>query len=443
MIEIRAIGGYKEFGRNMTALIIDNKTIILDMGIHLENYINLTEDEDLIKISRRDLENADAIPKIDSDDKIRKNAIAIISTHGHLDHIGAIPFMAKSFKCPIYATPFTCEVIKTLYEDEKLKLKNPLKKIKLNSSFKLGDDLSVEFISVAHSTPQTVMIAVHTKYGTVLYGNDFKKDHNEILGEVANFKRLTELGNSGKVLALICDSTYSKEDKSTDSELIARDLLKSVLESGNYEGRVILISTFSSHLARLNSIISSANKIKRNVVFMGRSLWKYTHAGEVAGIVDYSNIERYKYRSEINKKLRQIMSEGPDKYVLVVTGHQGERKAILSRIANDETPLKLMEKDVVIFSSSVIPVESNILHRELLEKSLEKKKVQIYKDIHVSGHAAGDDITYLIEITKPKHIIPSHGELKMLEGVRELSIKKGYDKSTIHILSNGESVIID
>jgi len=273
-----------------------------------------------------------------------------------------------------------------------------------------------------------------------LYGNDFKADTNTVLGETPNLERIKELGKSGKVLALICDSTYSMDDKETKSENDAKDMLGAVLMGKDYEGKVILVSTFSSHLARLNAIVEFSKKIGRKVVFLGRSLWKYTHSGEEAGIVKFKDVEIYKYRKEINRKLKQIMSEGPDKYVLVVTGHQGEPKATLSRMANDETPLKLLNGDIVIFSSSVIPVESNIKNREALEKSLKNQNVDIFRDIHVSGHAAKKDLAKLLDMVKAKHIIPAHGDLSMLEGVERIALDAGQDKNNIHILSNGSSI---
>lgn len=442
MIEIIALGGYQEFGRNMTAVKVDDEVVILDMGIHLENYINLTEDEDLIKVSKKDLERVDAIPQLGKFEGLKNKTIAIIPTHAHLDHIGALPFLARGFKCPIYCTPFTSEVIKTIYEDEKLKLKNKIKVMQTNSTKKISDNITIEFISVAHSTPQTVMVAIHTKYGIVLYGNDFKADTKTVLGETPNIERIKELGKSGEVLALICDSTYSMDDKETKSENDAKDMLGAVLMGKDYEGKVILVSTFSSHLARLNAIVEFSKKIGRKVVFLGRSLWKYTHSGEEAGIVKFKDVEIFKYRKEINRKLKQIMLEGPDKYVLVVTGHQGEPKATLSRMANDETPLKLLNGDIVIFSSSVIPVESNIRNRELLEKSLKNQNVEIFRDIHVSGHAAKKDLRKLLEMVKAKHIIPAHGDLDMLKGVEKIAQELGQDKKNIHILLNGNSIKI-
>ncbi|MBW3020525.1 RNase J family beta-CASP ribonuclease [Candidatus Woesearchaeota archaeon] len=437
MIKVFALGGYKEFGRNMTAVQVDDEVVIIDMGIHLENYINLTEDEDLIQISKKDLENADAIPHMGKIKDIQDKVVGIIPTHAHLDHIGAIPFLAKEFSCPIYCTNFTGEVVRTLFADERRKLKNPIVVKDTNSKFNIGN-IKVEFINVAHSTPQTIMVAIHTEKGAILYCNDFKLDSNTVLGERPNIERIKEL--KGKVLALICDSTYSIDDGKTESELVAKDMLENLLLKENYDGKVLIITTFSSHLARLNSIVEFAKKINRKVIFLGRSLHKYISAGQNAGIIDFSKYDFYKYRREIDTKLKKIMTEGPQKYLLVVTGHQGEPKATLSRIARGLTPLNLLRGDVVIFSSSVIPVKTNIENREELEKSLSQNEVKMFRDVHVSGHASKEDIEALIDMIRPENIIPAHGDVEMLEGVRDIAKSLNINESKIHILSNGDSV---
>jgi len=443
MIEITSIGGYGEFGKNMTLIRVDDEFVILDMGLHLENYINLTEDEDLIKVSRSDLERVEAIPKTKDIRDIKDFVKGIVVTHAHLDHIGALPFLAKDYKCPIICTPYTGEVIRTIYTDERINIKNKIHSMLAGNKLKISKNIEVEFINVTHSTPQVVIASINTKYGSILYANDFKLDYSPTLGNRPDVSRLKEFGQENNCLALICDSSYSAEEEKAPSEKEAEDLLREVFEDNEFNNALV-ISTFSSHLARLNSIIKLARKFDRKILFLGRSLYKYIEAGERVGIVDFSKeSERYKYRNEVHKMLRKVMKHGKEKYILVATGHQGEPKAILSRMANDDTPFTFSKGDVVIFSSSTIPVETNIKNTDKLVSDLKSKGVKVFRDVHVSGHATQEDLRQLIKMVKPLHLIPSHGEISMLEGIKPLAKELKYDKDRIHILLNGKSLKID
>ena len=177
MIEICAVGGYNEIGKNMTAIKVDEEVIILDMGIHLEPYIQYTNDEDLIDINPSELRKVGAIPNDKVIKEWRTKVKAIVPTHAHLDHVGAIMFMGNKYNAPILCTPFTAEVIKTISKDEKIVLENDIKVMNVNSFYQISKNIKIEFINMTHSIPQTVMVAVHTKYGTVLYANDFKFDN--------------------------------------------------------------------------------------------------------------------------------------------------------------------------------------------------------------------------------------------------------------------------
>lgn len=440
MIEIITVGGYNEVGKNCTAIKIDDQVILLDLGLHLDSYIAYTEDEDLFAINPDELIKVGAVPDIsvlkDWKDKVK----AIIPTHAHLDHVGAIPYLAHNFNAPVLCTPFTAAVIRAIVKDEELKLKNPIKTLNVNSSYKLSDDITIEFINMTHSTPQTVMVAVHTKYGIILYANDFKFDNYPVLGKKPNLQRLKEL--KGKVIALFCDSTYAREHKKTPSESVAKQMLKDVLLGTNSKNKAILITTFSSHLARLKSIIKYGKKLNRKIVFLGRSLAKYVKAGEDIGIIDFSkDVEIVKYSSKIKRRLKEL-DKKRRKYLLVVTGHQGEKKATLSKIARKVFPFKLKPEDHIIFSCTVIPSEINIKHREILEEQLKQHHVRIFKDIHVSGHAAREDLRDLINLVKPKHIIPAHGDLNMRNALADLAYEMGYNKEFIHIVNDGKKIHI-
>jgi len=439
MIEICAVGGYSEIGKNMTAVKIDDEVIILDMGLHLDPYIQYTEDEDIVEVNTHHLRRIGAIP----DDKVindwKKNVKAIVPTHAHLDHVGAIMFLAKDYNAPIICTPFTAEVIKTISQDEKIDIENEIKIMNVNSIYTISKNLKIEFINMTHSVPQTVMVALHTKYGIIIYANDFKFDDHPIIGKKPNYERLEQLGKKG-VLALICDSTRAHKAMKTPSEIVAKDMLRDVLIGTNSTGKAVIITTFSSHLARLKSIVEFGRKMNRKIIFLGRSLAKYAEAGENIGLVNFSKeVEIVKYGSKIKKRLNQIGKKDKDKYLLVVTGHQGERKATLSKMARGEMQFKFDNEDHVIFSCTVIPSEINIKNRKKLEQKLENNNVRIFKDIHQSGHASREDLRDLINFLKPKHIIPAHGEPMMKEALISLAVEKGYLRSkTTHLIKNGQ-----
>lgn len=440
MMQIITVGGYNEVGKNCTAVKIDDQVILLDLGLHLDSYIAYTEDEDLFAIDPEELIKVGAVPDISVLKDWEKKVKAIIPTHAHLDHVGAIPYLGHNFNAPVLCTPFTAAVLRAIVKDEELKLKNPIKILNVNSSYKLSGNITVEFINMTHSTPQTVMVALHTKYGTILYANDFKFDNFPVLGKKPNLERLKQL--KGKVIALLCDSTYAASHKKTPSESVAKQMLKDVLLSTDSKNKAIIITTFSSHLARLKSIIKYAKKLNRKIVFLGRSLAKYVKAGEECGIIDFSKeVEIVKYGSKIKKRLREL-AQKRKKILLVVTGHQGEKKATLSKIARKVFPFPLKQEDHIIFSCTVIPSEINIKHREILEEQLKKYHVRLFKDIHVSGHAAREDLRDLINLVKPKHLIPAHGDLKMRSALADLAYEMGYDKSKVHIVSDGKKISI-
>jgi len=443
MIEICAVGGYNEIGKNMTAVKVDNEVVIIDMGLHLDNYIKYTEEEeeDIIEISAEELTKAGAIPndKVIKDwkDKVK----AIIPTHAHLDHVGALTFLSNKYKAPILCTPFTAEVIKAISKDEKIKLKNDIKVLNANSIYYISDKVKVEFINMTHSTPQTVMVAVHTPDGILLYANDFKFDNHPTLGKKPNYKKLEELGKKG-VKVLICDCTRATQPIKTPSELVAKEMLRDVMLGVDSRNKAVIVTTFASHLARLKSIIEFGKKMNRKIVFLGRSLAKYAQAGENIGIVNFSKeVEIVKFGKQIKRKVKMIEKDGVKKYLLVVTGHQGEPKSTLSKMVNGTIPFKFSLEDHVIFSCTVIPSEINIQNRAEVEKRLREYGVRIFRDIHASGHASREDLRDLINLVNPEHIIPAHGEKEMKDALVDLAIEKGYKRGkTVHIVHDGDKI---
>jgi ribonuclease J len=443
MIKITAIGGYQEVGKNCTSVEVDGTIILFDLGLHLENYIKYTQDdeENIVKMSSKALMKAGAIPDISQVDK--KKVKAIVSTHAHLDHIGAIPYLSNKFDADILGTPFTCAVLKTILKDENISLKNPIKALNVNSVYQLTKDIKIEFINMTHSTPQTVMIALHTKYGIFVYANDFKLDSNPVLGKKANVERLKELGDTGNVVGLICDSLYAQDSRKTPSESVAKEMLRDVLLGTDSDDKLIIATTFASHLARLKSIVEIGQKMNRRMIFLGRSLSKYITAGEDIGIIKFSDkAELVKYGNSIRKKLKKIKAKDRGKYMLIVTGHQGEPKAVLSRIVDKAIDFDLRSEDHVIFSCKTIPTKTNIEQRAFLEKKLRERGVRVFKDIHVSGHAGREDLRDLLHILKPKNVFPAHGNLEMMQGLEDLALEMGYDKKNIILFKNKKIVKI-
>jgi ribonuclease J len=441
-LDITTVGGYNEVGKNMTAIRVGKEVVLFDMGLHIENYVSYKgADEDFRKMTAVELQKADAIPDDRCIEDWKKDVKAIVPTHAHLDHVGAIPFMATKYGSPVIGTPYTIEVLRTILKDEGFKLKNELKVLNPNSSIRLTKDLTLEFVNVTHSTPQTVIAALHTPEGIILYANDFKFDNYPTLGNKPNYQRLEELGKIG-VKTLIVDGTRATRSGKTPSETIAKEMLRDVLLGTDSKNSLVIVTTFSSHLARLKSIIEFGKKMNRKVIFLGRSLAKYVYAGEAINIVNFSDdVEIVKYRRQVNKRLKQINTEKRDKYLLVVTGHQGEPDSVLSRIIRQEIQFNLLPNDHVVFSCSVIPNSTNIGNREIMEGQLKKFKVRVFKDIHTSGHASKEDLRDLISLVKPVHIIPAHGDFTMISALTDLAIEMGYRIGhTVHVMRDGQRI---
>ncbi|MBC8500183.1 MAG: MBL fold metallo-hydrolase [DPANN group archaeon] len=437
-IEIMPIGGHSEIGKNCTGVKVDDEIVILDMGLHMEHYINhtdSTDSDDLVDMSPKTLIDVDAAPDVRILGDLKKKVVAICISHAHLDHVGAVPFLSNKFDCPIYSTPFTIELLRTIIKDEKIDLKNELVKQKENSRFKISKNIEIEFIKVTHSTPQTVMIAVHTKYGTILYVNDMKLDDHPMLGKKTNIKRLKEL----KVKILILNCLYSTTPGKTPSEKVPEEMLKEILLNTDTKRKNIFVTTFSSQIARIKTVRNIAKKIGRKVIFLGRSLAKYSFAAEKAEITKLSNVKIVKFSSKVKKFLSRL--DNTEKYLFIVTGNQGEPKSTLSKIVYNNY-FHFKPKDIVIFSCTVIPVPGNSENREKLEAALKQKHVSIYKDVHASGHARLEDHRTFLNMTNPEHLIPVHGDKLRAEAMKKMAIEEGLKEKNIHILKNGQRIEI-
>ncbi|MEK6937385.1 MAG: RNase J family beta-CASP ribonuclease [Nanoarchaeota archaeon] len=441
MIEIIPVGGYNEVGKNMTAVKIDDEVIILDSGLYLPAVIGFEEEQSLL--SPDELIKIGAIP---DDNKIKEwwpKIKAIIISHCHLDHLGAIPYLCSKYKSPILGTPYTIEVLKKILNDNNVKLKNKLISKNLNKSFKISNSIKCELINVTHSTLQTAIVVLHTKYGQIVYANDFKLDESPVLENKTNVQGLKNLKN---VKALILDSLYSEHKTKTPSENIAKQMLKEVLLNEEHKGSAIIVTTFSSHIARLKSIAEFGKRLNRKVIFLGRSLGKYVSAAQNLNLVNFGkNVEIITWPKQIQKKLREIEKNGRSKYLIVCTGNQGEPKSVLSKLINRIFQFEFLPDDVVVFSCNVIPTKINLHNRDLMEEKLKRYKVKILKGIHQSGHACGEDMKTLIKLLKPEHLIPTHGDHDKLIHLSNIAIEDlNYEyKKTVHLLNNGDKLIIE
>ncbi len=446
-MEICTIGGYEEVGKNMTAVKVGEDVFIFDCGVYLPPIIELQEQEPTSKsYSEKKLRSVGALPDDLVLDKLgwTKKVRAIIISHAHLDHVGSVHYLAKRYpSAEILGTPFTLAVLDTLIEDTKLRITNKRKAIKEDSVYIVkgkSENYKLEFIHTTHSTLQCVFLALHSKEGVFFYALDFKFDQHPVIGNPPNYKKLKELGKKG-VKALVVDALYSGVERRTASERIARNLLQEAISTVRDKNSALFITTFSSHIARLSSIVDYGKKTGRQIIFIGRSLNKYVNCAIKINQCPFKNkIKLVTYKKQINSILKQV-EKNRGKYLVVCTGHQAEPGSILDRIVRGETPFEFRNGDNVIFSSSVIPVPVNINAREMLDKRLRKKGVRIQTDIHVSGHGGREDLRDLIEMLKPQHIIPAHGSLQQEAPLIDLSTELGYKfQDTAHLSSNGKII---
>lgn len=439
-MKIHAIGGYNEVGKNMTALDLGDDVILFDAGLFLPAIVGVSEREKIP--TEKGMRGLGALP----DDlylehhHLRSKVRAVLVSHAHLDHVGGIPYVAPRYDADVVGTPFTMEVLKILMEDSKQKIRNRIVSIPVNGTYVARGKHSykIEFINMTHSTIQSAIIAVHTPQGIVLYANDYKLDNSPVFGDKPNYKRLKELAKIG-VKALIVDCLYAPDDRKTPSEKIAKGLLDDVFLSTDNTNKGMVITTFSSHIARLKTITELGLKLQREVVFVGRSLNKYVTAAQRVGKAPFrSDVQMFSFRRQMEKNMKRINKNKKD-YLLVCTGHQGEPGSILDRIARGKLPYTLSSDDHVIFSSKTIPTPINEANRQELEKRLKKQHVRIFDNVHVSGHGGREDLRDLIKLTQPEHVIPSHGDIKKLTAGAVLATEVGYKLGkTVHLMQNGQ-----
>lgn len=438
MVKIHTVGGFSEVGKNMVVVELEDDAFIFDEGFFLPAIVSMQE-RDKVMTEKR-LKGIQAIPDDGAIAKIKHKVRAQFISHAHLDHVGAIPFLSDKYNAPIYGSPFTMQVLESLLADNDITIKNKKISIKPNTTFNIqgkNQKYQVDFINITHSTAQSLMIAISTPKGAIIYANDFKLDDTPVFGLKPNYKRLREISKDG-VLAFVVDSLYSGSERKTPSEKVARVLLEEVLLTIQNRNAGMIVTTFSSHIARLKSIVDFGKKLNREVVFLGRSLDKYSTAAKNIGIAPFLNtVNISKYRRQVEKTLKRVEKNRKD-YLIVCTGHQGEPGSILERLSRNQLPFRLNKDDNIVFSSSVIPSPTNQEQFAKMEARLKKAKPRIFRDAHVSGHAGREDLRDIMQIVNPQHVIPSHGELDKTRPMAELVKELGYKlHKTCHLMEDG------
>jgi len=440
-IELATVGGYEEVGRQMTAVRAGDDVVIFDMGLNLSKVL-IHDDVQTERMHSLDLIDMDAIP----DDRVMSDfegdVKAIVPTHGHLDHIGAIPKLAHRYDAPIVATPFTLALVEDQIDDEgKFTVGNDLVEMEAGETMSIGEGVDMEFVNVTHSTIDAINPVLHTPEGAIVYGLDKRMDHTPVIGDPIDMERFREIGRNG-VLCYVEDCTNANIKGRTPSEAVARSELQDLMSSlEDYEGGIVA-TTFASHIARVTSLVEFAEDIGRQPVLLGRSMEKYSGTAERIGAVEFpSDLGMYGHRKSVDRTFERIMNEGKENFLPVVTGHQGEPRAMLTRMGRGETPYELEEGDKVIFSAGVIPEPTNEGQRYQSETLLGMQGARVYDDVHVSGHLSREGHYEMLDTLRPEHVIPAHQDMAGFSGYVDLATSQGYTLGDdLHVTSNGNTI---
>ena len=418
-LKIIPLGGLSEIGKNMTVVEYGNDIIVIDCGMGFPNEQMYGIDSVYPDISYLKL-NASKIK-------------GLILTHGHEDHIGAVPYLISQLNVPIYATPLTAALVELKLEEKELLYTTQIFTKKAGSKFRLGL-FEIEFIHVNHSIPDSVGLAIKTPIGTVIHTGDFKIDLTPFDGKIIDLARFGELGNEG-VLALLSDSTNVEKPGHSDSEKKVGESFDKLFQ--NCEKRII-ITTFASNVHRLQQIIKVAAKYGRKVAVTGRSMENVIQVSTILGYMEF--------KDGILLSLDELSKLPPSKSVIISTGSQGESMSALYRMAYEEhKQIKVTNKDRVIISASAIPGNENMISRVIDE--LYRNGAEVFydrhTDLHVSGHAPQEDLKTILGLVKPKFFIPVHGEYRMQIKHAELGQMMGVKKDNILIADIGDIIEIN
>ena len=412
-LKIIPLGGLLEVGKNITVFEYENEIIIVDCGLAFP-------EDDMLGV---DL----VIPDISYLEKNKDKIKGLVITHGHEDHIGAIPYLLKQINVPIYATKLTAGLIKNKLEEHKLLESTKLKIVKQGEKINLGK-MKVEFIRSCHSIPDSVALAIHTPVGIIVHTGDFKVDYTPIDGEKMDFGRLAELGNKG-VLALLSDSTNSERKGFTMSERTVGTVLDKLFLNCT---KRIVVATFASNVHRVQQIVNSAVKYGRKVAVCGRSMINVIKTAVELG---YMNVPENTFID-----IDMIKNYTDEQLVILTTGSQGEAMSALTRMASGEhRKVEITPNDLVIISANPIPGNEKYVSK-VIDDLMQIGAEVVYSslaDVHVSGHACQEEQKLMLSLVRPKYFLPVHGEYRQLMAHAKTAVQVGIPPENIFIMNNG------
>ncbi len=411
-LRIIPLGGLEQIGMNITAFEYDDSIIVVDCGLAFP-------ENDMLGI---DLVIPDVTYLKDNIKKVK----GFIITHGHEDHIGALPYILKDINVPVYATRLTMGIIENKLTEHEMMNVTRRKEVTFGQSIILGQ-FRIEFIRTNHSIVDAAALAIYSPAGIVVHTGDFKVDYTPVFGDSIDLQRFAEIGKKG-VLALMCDSTNAEREGFTPSEkTVGKNLIDLFEEHADTR---IIIATFASNVDRVQQIINTAYRFNRKVVVEGRSM---------VSIIDTARkLERLNVPDNTLIDIDELKNYPSERTVVITTGSQGESMAALSRMAEgSHRKIHIGPDDTVIFSSHPIPGNEKAV-TNVINELLKRGADVIFQDVHVSGHACQEEIKLIYSLVKPKYAIPVHGEYKHLKAQAKLAEELGISKENIFILRSGE-----
>lgn len=415
-LKIIPLGGLEEIGNNMTIFEYEDEIIVVDCGLEFPT-------DDMLGV---DL----VIPDVTYLEKNKDKIKAFVITHGHEDHIGAIPYVLKQVNVPIYATKLTIGLIKNKLEEHKLLRSTKLHEVEAGQTVKFGK-MSVEFIRSCHSIPDSVMLAIYTPVGTIMHTGDFKIDYTPINSEITDLNRIAEIGNKG-VLALLSDSTNSERKGYTMSEsTVGQEFDKLFV---NCTKRIV-VATFASNVHRVQQIVNASVANGRKIAVCGRSMINMIETARALGYIDVPE--------NVFIDIDMIKNYPDEQLVIITTGSQGETMSALTRMAAGEhKKIVITPNDLIIISANPIPGNEKSVSK-VIDDLLQIGADVVYSalaDIHVSGHACQEEQKLIFALTKPKYFIPVHGEYRQLMAHSETAKMMGVDPKNIFMSTNGRII---
>jgi ribonuclease J len=416
-LKIIPLGGLEQIGMNITAFEYGDSIIVVDCGLAFP-------ESDMLGV---DLVIPDISYLIENEDKVK----GIFITHGHEDHIGALPYVLSELPVNIYATRLTMGIIEHKLAERGMMSQVRRKVVKYGQSINIGP-FRVEFIRTNHSIQDAAAFAIYTPAGTIIHTGDFKVDYTPVFGDAIDLQHFAEIGKKG-VLALMCDSTNAERPGFTESEKTVGAAFEAIFAE-NVSHRII-IATFASNVDRVQQIINSAYKHGRKVVVEGRSMVNIINTAQELGYLDVP--------ANTLISVDELKNYPDEKTVLITTGSQGESMAALSRMANGtHRKIAIKPDDTIIFSSHPIPGNEKDVSR-VMNDLYRKGANVIFQDVHVSGHACQEEIKLIYSLVRPKYSIPVHGEYKHLKAQERIARSLGYDSEHIKILKSGDILEFD